>query len=78
MKRYCGKVYKFFEEHNRSPYMVLFLIGACASFAYLAILCSRKKKDKRQDIKQTSNDYFGKKGAQVTGKIKDKMPKKED
>lgn len=78
MKKCCGRVYRFFEEHNRSPYMILFLIGACATFAYLAILCTRKKKDKRQDIKKTSGEYFGKKGSQIAGKVVDKMPRKED
>lgn len=78
MKKCCSRVYNFFEKHNQSPYMILFLIGACAAFAYLAILCSRKTKEKRQDIKNTNSNYFNKKASQVTRKVTEKMPKKED
>lgn len=50
MKKCCKKVYDFFSEHHQSPYMILLIIGGIAAFAFVAIRCRRKRKDRRHDI----------------------------
>lgn len=61
MKEYIMMVINFFDEYQKSPWMVLFVIGGIAAFAYLAIKFTKKKKPKRHDIKETKKQQFSKK-----------------